>query len=188
MLKTTVTPRASTRAKPRWSSITRWKRSLSRLVITSDPGAVPQEDGVGEVVGSDARPSHAHVEIDLKRREAETARNVRERWKDVVARQIVGHHHPGRVARGPRLPVQPVALRVTRDRRGAPADVAAAARRDLQRHSRRRKRGDVAGAVDVAPDLVERQAGGHLRLETALLIRLRLRAGDEDGRDACEDN
>src|SRR2546422_4767613 len=181
MLKTTVTPRASTRANPRWSSITRRKRSLSRLVIASDPRAVPQEDGVAQVVGTDARPLHAHVEIDLERREAEAAGGMRECRKDVAARQIVGHHHPGRVARGPGLPVQPVAARVTGNRRGAPADVAAATRRNLQRHSRRRKRGDVAGAVDVAPDLVERQAGGHLRLETALLIRLRLRTGDEDG-------
>src|SRR5258708_16191410 len=107
MLKTTVTPRASTRAKPRWSSITRRKRSLSRLVIASDPRAVPQEDGVGQVVRSDARPSHAHVEIDLKRGEAETARNVRERRKDVAPRHIVTHHPPLPAAHLPALPAHP---------------------------------------------------------------------------------
>src|SRR4051795_4974633 len=92
MLKTTVTPSAITSAKPRWSCSTRRKRFVSR-VMASDPRAVPEKDGVLELIRTDARPLDAHPEVDLQRGEAEAAGDVREDRKDVSAGQIVGDLH-----------------------------------------------------------------------------------------------
>src|ERR1700757_5011721 len=74
MERTTVTPRARTRAKPR-SSV-----SLCRSFPISsslDPCAVPQENRVGELVGADTGSLVADHEVDAEGGETAAATCVR---------------------------------------------------------------------------------------------------------------
>src|SRR6266536_653514 len=182
MLNTTVTPSAITRANP-CSSPNRRRSSL-----ISDPRAVPQIDGVRELVLADRASLEADGEVDLERCEAPAAGHVRKGRKCVGRREVVGEFQPARAAAGAALPVEGVAIRVAGDRNRAPADVAAAAGWKIDRDGVRRERRDVRRAVDVLAALVESQASVQLRLKTAVLLVLGLRSRDEHARNPAEDD
>src|SRR2546425_2950976 len=182
MLKTTVTPRAMTSANPCSSP----KRRRSGLI--SDPRAVPQVDGVRELVLVDRASLEAHGEVELERREAAAAGIVRKDGKDVGRRQVVGELDPTRATRGAALPVERIAICVAAHRNRAPADVPAAAGWKLERHGVGREGRHVGRAVDVLADLVEDEPGVQLRSEPTVLLVLGLGACDEHGRDPREDD
>src|SRR5580765_7000720 len=180
MLKTKVTARALTSAKPCSCP------SICRSRVMSDPRAVSQVDGVAEVVRADRRAAlQADREVDSQRGETAAAGRVRERRECVRGDQVVGNLGAGGAARGAGLPVERVATRVAGDGDGAPGDVAASAACDLERGRAGRVRSHVTRAVDVAANLVQRQTGRELRLEATILLRRRLRPGYEDVGDAC---
>src|SRR6185312_5496803 len=130
--------------------------------------------------------------VDLERSKATAPGRVRkrredERWGTVRAREVVADLRPCRAAGRADLAVERVPVRVAADQQRAPADVTAASGRNFQRHGIRREGRDVGRAMDVLADLVERQPGRQLGLEATVLVRRRLRAGDEYGRDPGED-
>src|SRR4051812_24193238 len=135
MLKTKVTARAMTSAKPCSCP------SVRRSRVMSDPRAVSQVDGVPEVVCADRRAAlqadraafRADRKVARKGGETAAAGRVRKSRKCVCGDGVVGDLGTGRAAGGSRLPVERVAIRVAGDGDGAPADVAASAGRDLER-------------------------------------------------------
>src|SRR5206468_2414213 len=84
MLSTTVTPSAITNANPRSSP------KSCRSLFISDPRAVPQVDGVRELVLADRAALEAHRKVELERGQTAAPGRVRERGKDVRSRQVVG--------------------------------------------------------------------------------------------------
>src|SRR2546427_11976274 len=99
MLNTTVTPSAITSANPRSAP------KSCRSLFISDPRAVPEVDGVRELVLVEGAPLEADREVELEGGEAAAAACVRERGKDVGGCQVVGVLDPSRAARRPALPV-----------------------------------------------------------------------------------
>src|SRR5439155_10919162 len=182
MLSTTVTPSAITNANPRSSP------KSCRSLFISDPRAVPQVDGVRELVLTDRAALEAHRKVELERGQTAAPGRVRERGKDVRSRQVVGVLHPARAAGGAELAVEGVAVRRPAHRNGAPTDVPTAAGRKFESHRIRREGRDVRRAMDVPTDLVERETRVQLRGEAAVLLVLSLGAGDERRRDPGEDN
>src|SRR5918994_4795318 len=126
MLNTTVTASAMTSANPPSSPDSR----LSRFIVApplSDPRAVPQVDGVGELVRAEAVPSEADGKVDLQRGETSAALLVRKSWEGVLVGEVVGDLHArARTAGRTELPIEPVPIRVAVHGGGAPADIAAA--------------------------------------------------------------
>src|SRR6059036_3075341 len=119
MLSTTVTPSAITNANPRSSP------KSCRSLFISDPRAVPQVDGVCELVEVDRGAAfEADRKVELKGRKTATAGRVCKGGKDIRRREVVRELDAARAARGPELPVERVAVRETADRDRAPADVA----------------------------------------------------------------
>src|SRR5439155_8020000 len=143
MLSTTVTPSAMTSANPCSSPNSR-RRSL-----ISDPCAVPQVDGVCELVLADRASLEAHGKVELEGRKAAAAGRVCKGGKDVRRRQVIGVLDSGRATSRAALPVQRVAIREAADGDGAPTGIPAAAGRKLDRHRVGCEGRDVGRAVDV---------------------------------------
>src|SRR2546423_8451917 len=107
----------------------------------SDPRAVAEVDGVGELVRLDrAAPSHADRQVDGERGQTAAAGRVRERREHVGAREVVPElDAAGRTTARAELAVEAIAVRVAGDGHRAPAHVAAVAGGDLS--------GDAAGSL-----------------------------------------
>src|SRR6478752_1793751 len=85
MLKTNVTARAMTSAKPRSCP------NICRSRVMSDPRAVSQVDGVAQVVRVDRCAAlQTDREVDLQRGETAAAGRVRERRECVRGGEVVG--------------------------------------------------------------------------------------------------
>src|SRR5207253_9588193 len=155
-----------TSAKPRCSV----NRVRSRVM--SGSRAVAEVDGVGELVRLDrAAPSQADRQVDGERGQTAAAGRVREGREHAGGCEVVPElEAAGRTAPRPELAVEAIAVRVAGDGNGAPADVAAAAAGDLQGDGAGCIRADVRRAVDVAPELVQRETRRLLRLKAVVLL------------------
>src|SRR2546423_10394318 len=97
----------------------------------SDPRAVAEVDGVGELVRLDrAAPSHADRQVDGEGGQTTAAGRVRERREHAGAREVVPElDAPGRTTARAQLAVEAITVRVAGPGPRAPATAAAAAAR-----------------------------------------------------------